>query len=69
MALSALRDYIARDFLAAYTAVNELRKFGQTSMLFLAAYTAVNLLAANRACQDYFLAAYTAVNHYLPRER
>ncbi len=42
MALSALRDYIARDFLAAYTAVNRIANRVYANRIFLAAYTAVN---------------------------
>ncbi|WP_434032506.1 hypothetical protein [Pseudomonas aeruginosa] len=42
MALSALRDYIARDFLAAYTAVNYSAASNTGDYSFLAAYTAVN---------------------------
>ena len=63
MALSALRDYIARDFLAAYTAVNPEELLGLRPACFLAAYTAVNHSNPSSPTHPNFLAAYTAVNN------
>ncbi len=49
-------------FLAAYTAVNDIREMLEALRNFLAAYTAVNCSICAPACQGLFLAAYTAVN-------
>ncbi|HBO5523411.1 TPA: hypothetical protein L4565_005658 [Pseudomonas aeruginosa] len=51
-----------RDFLAAYTAVNQVPEQFDPSMFFLAAYTAVNTGYLWGWTDTIFLAAYTAVN-------